>query len=268
MSAALRFQYASDMHLEFYNDNIGKIRKLFIQPLISNRENADYLLLAGDIGRPTHQSYKQFLRDMAPHYKRIFVITGNHEYYKMPTTTMAELDEKCRELCADAGDNITFLQNEAYNINDWLSIYGGTFWTDIPSSKKRIIESTMNDYTYITGFSAGKATQLHKDAVAGLEHKLAESGNARKWIVMSHHMPSFELIDEKYKTGMNTDLNYAFATNIHVATDPRICAWVYGHTHTPRQTGKFYCNSYGYPGEMRFIREWSSRQFQIVPHCE
>lgn len=265
---ALRFQYASDLHLEFYNENMGKIRKLFVEPLIRNRADAEYLLLAGDIGSPRQQSYKQFLSELAPHYRRIFVTTGNHEYYKMPTATMTELDDKCREACAQAGENIVFLQNESYDINDWLSIYGGTFWTDIPSNKKRMIESTMNDYKYIMNFSAEKATKLHKDAVSGLEDKLVANGNARKWIVMSHHMPSFELIDEKYKTGLNTYLNYAFATDINIATYDRICAWVYGHTHTPRQVGKFYCNSYGYPGEMRFIREWGSRQFQISPHSE
>lgn len=263
---ALTFQYASDLHLEFYNENMGKIRKLFVNPLLQNRGAAEYLILAGDIGRPSQQSYKQFLCDLAPHYKRIFLTTGNHEYYKMPTATMSDLDEKCRQICAEA--DVVFLQNESYDINDWLSIYGGTFWTDIPSSKRRTIESTMNDYNYIPGFSADTATRLHKDAVNTLQNKLAAAPTERKWIVMSHHMPSFDLIDEKYRTAANNHLNYAFATDINVATDDRICAWVYGHTHTPRQTGKFYCNSYGYPGEMRTILEWGIRQFQVreTPH--
>ena len=144
-----------------------------------------------------------------------------------------------------AGQNIVFLQNERHDINDWLSIYGGTFWTNIPLSKHGAIEGYMNDYSYIPNFTPKDATDMHLNTVANLEKELQD----RRWIVMSHHKPSFDLIDDKYKTHENTDMNYAFASDIAIAKDDRIVAWVYGHTHTPRQIGKFYCNPFGYPGK-------------------
>lgn len=257
----LKFQYASDLHLEHYFENINKVRRLFVQPLIRDRDNADFLLLAGDVGRPLNDSYKTLIKELAPHYKRIFITTGNHEYYRMPSCeTIAQFDEKCRQICANAADNITFLQNECYNINDWISIYGGTFWTDIPPEKRRIIESVMNDYSYIPDLTAKQTNDLHHVAVKGLEENLQSTNH--KWIVMSHHMPSFDLIDEKYKTPANADLNYAFASDIQAANNERILAWVYGHTHTSRKCGKFYCNAVGYPSERS--TNWSAQTFVVT----
>lgn len=53
---SVKFQYLSDLHLEFYNENLNKIQKLFC---IKNA-TANILLLAGDIGKPTHKSYILF----------------------------------------------------------------------------------------------------------------------------------------------------------------------------------------------------------------
>jgi hypothetical protein len=34
-----------------------------------------------------------------------------------------------------------------------------------------------------------------------------------------------------------------------ISSDPRIVAWVYGHTHTGVERGKFYSHPFGYRGE-------------------
>ena len=120
----------------------------------------------------------------------------------------------------------------------------------------------MTDYRLIYGFNPNMSTLYHDKTVKGLCDVLDTHGPHHKWIVMSHHMPSFDLIDPKYLSDKFSDMNHAFATNIAVAQDPRIVAWVYGHTHTPLQRDKFYCNPIGYPGENT---KWDlTKEFEII----
>ena len=69
---------------------------------------------------------------------------------------------------------------------------------------------------------------------------------------MTHHLPSYKLIDRKYIND-NKHLNKYFASNSDDLFVPTIKAWIYGHTHTGSVREchgiKLYCNPYGYPGE-------------------
>lgn len=246
----LRFQYFSDTHIEFYNENLPKIQRLFIQQLQRQENRPNILLLAGDIGKPSRPSYTAFLQSLSPLYEKVFITTGNHEYYNMPYTSLSDIDNQCREICRTMPhNNVIFLQNDVYEIQDNLSIFGGTFWTDIPASKEYTIMNCINDYKLIPNMTPSLSSLLHEKSVSLLNYNINNNDNM-KWIVMSHHMPSTNLIDPKYKKH-NTDMNYAFASDISIAHDPRILAWIYGHTHSSNEQGKFYCNPIGYPGENR-----------------
>jgi len=60
-------QFSSDIHLERgYKRDIIPIKP--------------YLVLAGDIGYPNQDSYKQFLLGMSHKFDKVFVISGNHEF--------------------------------------------------------------------------------------------------------------------------------------------------------------------------------------------
>lgn len=257
----LRFQYFSDTHIEFYNENIPKIQRLFTQKLEKQQDKPNILLIAGDIGMPSRPSYTTFLQSLSPLYEKIFITTGNHEYYKMPYTSLTDLDEQCREICRTMPqNNVVFLQNDVYEIKDDLSIFGATFWTDIPVSKEYTLANCINDFKVIPNMTPSLSSLLHEKSVSLLNYHI-NNNEDMKWIVMSHHIPSTDLIHPKYKKH-NTDLNYAFASDINVANDPRILAWVYGHTHSPSQQGKFYCNPVGYPGENK---DWIlSKEFSIA----
>lgn len=248
----MRFQYCSDIHLEFYNDNVNKVRRLFDVNNKRNKEGkGDILLLAGDIGKPSHMTYRTFIDMMSQQYKRVFVTTGNHEYYKM-NMPMKDVDDMCRAICDSMPKkNVTFLQNELCEIMDGLYIHGGTMWSYIPRPYHRIVESSIRDYECITSFDAMTNNALHSTAIASLEQSMSyvKEKNA-KLIVMSHHMPGFHLIDPKYKSSTSMiQLNYAFAADIKCTEDECIGAWVYGHTHSSGVHGKFHCNPIGYPGE-------------------
>lgn len=246
----MRFQYFSDIHLEFFNGNTNKIKRVFMSKLAKQQSRPEVLLLAGDIGNPFRKCYQIFLEDVSLLYDKVIVIAGNHEYYKAPVEHMSDVDAKCRDICQSMPrENVVFLQNESYDLTPDISIYGGTFWTDIPHAKHRTVQYTINDYSMIPGFTPTMSCMFFDRALQGLKNCIEASPPDREWIVMSHHMPSFSLIDPKYRRPQYADMNCAFASEIGFAHHPQIKAWVYGHTHTPLQSGKFYCNPIGYPGE-------------------
>ena len=235
------FQYLSDLHLEFYND----ISHIKIIPEAPN------LILAGDIGKPGTQIYKDFIEFVATKFERVFLITGNHEYYGK--SNMDEIEDYIRNVICTSYQNVIFLQNECYMIpNTNLALFGGTMWSHIPYQYFYDVIRFMNDYKRIPHLSISKSNELHKKFVATLELLLKTLDDDTKLIVVSHHMPSYDLIDEKYKNNY-MNINCAFATNVDIARNPKIIAWIYGHTHTASQVDKFYCNPYGYPGENKNI---------------
>jgi len=243
------FQYFSDIHLELYNENQPKINRMFIDKIKRQEQRAKYLLIPGDIGKPTSSSYQEFLASLSFLYDKIFVTTGNHEYYSMPFDSTTKLDNYCRDICLNVPNkNVFFLQNEVYAISETLSIFGGTFWTNIPQTKYSLVSNCINDYAKIPLFTPQTSCALHEQAIFLLQSHI-ERNDKKRWIVMSHHMPSYSLIDSKYLTLAYNDINCAFASDIATATDSKIIAWVYGHTHLPSVVGKYYCNPIGYPGE-------------------
>lgn len=248
----VRFQYFSDVHTEWYKCNPPKIRRLKIDAV------APYLVLAGDIGDPFSPVYKDFIDMLAPKFKHTFVVSGNHEYYK---SRMAHKLHKSNEDWMDAVDaqidtvckslpNVTYLQNDVYHLPDEdVSVFGATFWTDINPYERYKIEQTMNDYVKIPSFTPSVALSKHYESCDKLTQCLDENPD-RQFVVVSHHLPSYTLIHDKFA---GSDVNSAYASNIEVASHPRVRAWVAGHTHYPMQKGKFYVNPIGYPGEMKFV---------------
>jgi len=249
-----KFQYFSDIHLEFYNENVNKINRMFD---IKDKD-ADILLLAGDIGYPSKPSYSFFLSMMSPHFEKIFVIPGNHEYYKA-NLPIPKVDNLCRQVCSSLPQqNVEFLQNEEYKLSSRISVYGTTLWSHINHENANAVCNIINDYKYVQDFTPQVSNSLHNEANTKLTDFIINKEHDQKVIVMTHHMPSFDFIDTCYKTPIYKDINCAFATDIPIRNDPRIVAWVYGHTHKPRQDGKFYCNPIGYPGENK---HWSVQRF-------
>ena len=80
--------------------------------------------------------------------------------------------------------------------------------------------------------------------------------NSQNCIIITHHVPSYSLIDEKYKTIKMNEYNQWFYSNmdnfISLYKD-KIKCWIYGHTHTPStkiiDEIFFLCNPIGYPNE-------------------
>ncbi len=264
-----KIQYISDIHLEFY-------KKLSSLPQIS--VTSDILVLAGDIGYPTTTLYWEFLEQQSLRFKNIILITGNHEYYHTQNAikqgkildihTMDELIAS--ELNRRELKNIHFLNSKNNSIViDNICFIGNTLWSHIPDGAIYEVSQRMNDYKNIfinndeyglETISTDDINKLHleqKDDLVNTLLNITKSDSINKVVIITHHLPSFQLINPKYQTSELKELNYAFASDILDTLDDdvksKIDLWICGHTHSPESkvVNGVQCviNPIGYPGE-------------------
>lgn len=242
-SDKIGIQFASDLHLEFYDKDYPKLKY-----------SAPYLVLAGDIGYPFHPSYKEYLQSLS-NYKKIYIISGNHEYYqtKGEYKTMEEIDLKIQEICSSL-PNVVFLNNSSEIIEGNIRIIGSTLWSEVPITSQSYMEECMNDYYKIYTkptqlITSQETTIIHHKNVDWLTNEI-EKYKDNNIIVVTHHLPSNEFIDTKYQ---NHPLNYGFVTSLDKLIKKPISIWIAGHTHHCKSLviNDVQCevNSKGYPGE-------------------
>ena len=237
----MKIQYISDIHLELLFKNSIKMINHSLQP------KADILVLAGDIGNPFLASYKIFLENTSNKFTKIFIIAGNHEYY---SNDIIETKNKISSICSEF-KNISFLDNTYEDYSDYRFI-GTTLWTHI--NKPAFI---INDTKMIKNFSIPKYNDLHFEATSFLQTSFEECKKDNiKSVVITHHLPFYELTHPNYQNSLYTNYRQWFNANLdHLIIDNKksIAAWIYGHTHTASVQRhydiNFYCNPLGYMGE-------------------
>ena len=249
-------QLVSDLHLEFYES--PRLHD-FIVPRSPN------LAIMGDFGIPYMDSYKRVIEDCSQNFKKTFIISGNHEYYQWKNRTnkkltIIETDEKIKEI-TQSFDNVHFLQNQAHNLNDKYTIIGTTLWSHIPRIHVGAALYGMNDFRQIYADSNQLITpalinKLHDDNIDQLS-ALIDQNKDKQVIVMSHHLPSLQLISKKYQ---GHPLNCCFATNLEHLMKENVKYWFSGHTHDNFDLKINHCrciiNPYGYKNEnSKFIND-------------
>lgn len=235
----MKIQILSDLHLEFLylfqvDDIISKILPL-----------GDVLVLAGDIGRPDDDTYNYFLKKMSKVFPKVFIITGNHEYYG---GDISLTNEKISRICSQL-ENVSFLCSsyEDYGGFRWI---GTTLWTHIEPTTSCFI----NDVRNIHHFNIEKYNQLHQESVHFLENNLSEK---KQLIVITHHLPSYKLIHKKYmKSPAHEKYNQWFASSLDGLIrkfTQNLPLWIYGHTHDfshiIMNETQMICNPIGYENE-------------------
>jgi len=221
----MKIRYLSDIHLEFWKE--GEYPKL-------ENLGEDVLILAGDIGSPYKKNFDSFFKEISGKWKKIFYITGNHEYY---SKSVEEVNQKLEEYFSTLEVSVTFLNNSSEKYMGY-NFVGTTLW-----SKIYLKEYLVNDFHQINSLTIQKYNQLYQESVRFLENEI--SGNEKN-IIITHHGPSFDLSHPKYK---QSPYNQCFYSDLSDLFSPKIKAWFYGHTHTPSQQQikgvPFFCN----PGE-------------------
>lgn len=237
----MRIQYISDLHLEF----LSKPPKIL--------PRADILCLCGDIGYPFSNIYKSFLIDMSKKFKKVFLIAGNHEYYNLGPNKYKTIDEINIQINyiieSNNLNNITFL-NDSYEDFEGYRFVGTVLWSNIKNP-----DYLINDFESINDMSVELYNKLHKISCEFIEDMLINS--EIPITMLTHHLPSYNLIDDKYKIqGMNK-YNQCFASDLEKYFIYPIKIWIYGHTHKTKVTLinniKFCCNPRGYIEESNDI---------------
>jgi len=149
----MKIALASDIHLEF-----GDL-------ILKNEENADVLILSGDIctasqfkKKPKERNkVKSFFSRCAFQFPHVVYIMGNHEHYNFD---IANTYDRLKAELADL-PNIHVLEKETWEHND-VTFVAGTLWTD------------MNKGDSLTLWHCGKAMndfRLTKNSNRMVQHK-------------------------------------------------------------------------------------------------
>lgn len=244
----MKIQFISDIHLEFYGI-IEDYRK-FIIP------SADILCLSGDIGNIKNTNYTLFLKWCSENFKKVFLISGNHEYYSYDSI---EIINNNIQKIVDNYTNITFLNNKIEEYNGFTFI-GCILWSLIPEYIEDYDLYIYNDFRKIKNFTRYKYNELHKKDLEFLRNSIKKYKNI---ICLTHHLPSLELINEKYK---NYD-NFMFASNLNNIIKDNIKLWICGHSHSHNYKiiNNVICalNPYGYPRENKDLDSIRNRIIEI-----
>lgn len=236
-------QIFSDFHGEAYQGRPDTIWQ-YVTPM------APVAVVAGDIDA---KNFETTINEIATKFEHVVCLGGNHEWYKR--------DISWRPDPALMAPNVYFLDRSSVRIEDVL-FAGATLWTDFKNMDWHTVHAAndgINDFHLIRKgdrkFKANDAYELHLKDHGYLD---AVFGNPihdeSKLVVVTHFMPSYQLVHEKWKNMGSDMLNYYFSASCDGLIEK--CgadAWIFGHTHDRRDIMlgdvRCVCNPIGYPRE-------------------
>lgn len=237
----MKIQYASDLHLEF-GANSAYLRNNPMLPI------GDILVLAGDIGYLGDESYinHPFWDWASRSYKRVFVIPGNHELYRS-----FDINDLHNDWHLKIRDNIECIYNKMIALDDNTDLIATTLWSEIHPRYAYFTERSVSDFHRIRNgeyhLTWERFNDEHYRCRQFLEDCLAKS-KADNIIVVSHHVPSFELMSDEFS---GSPINGAFTVELgNLISNSKIKYWIYGHSHRNinKRLGSTQClsNQLGY----------------------
>lgn len=266
----MKIALASDLHLEFQDIHL------------KNEENADVLILSGDImiaedlhkhldtpslwdmpgtqglGRrqETALRFRDFLKRCSFQFPHVIYIAGNHEFYH---GRWKESLDHLRNECAKF-PNIYFLEMDTKVIDD-VTFIGATLWTDCNKGDPLTLHTMndmMNDYRAIrndelgyTKLQPAHSMHRHQKTLSYFKHVLSESKD-KKVVVVGHHAPTKLSTHPKYKNEYLMNGAYSSDLSEFILEHPQIKLWTHGHTHDPFDymvgDTRVVCNPRGYAG--------------------
>jgi predicted phosphohydrolase len=239
----MNFHLISDIHLEFryysLKSHINKYNRFGIP------ENEEInLILAGDVGYPEQRVFNDFIKSVIKLYDNVFMVIGNHEYYKKDIDSTKNLLNDIKYPNFYLLDNTSLFHNNIY-------IIGSTLWTYLEENDQGR-KYPINDYKFIKDMTIEKTNEMFLENKKYLKDMIDKCTEEKKdCIVITHHIPSFDLINPIFKGG---EINSFFASNCDGLIKPPVRVWAYGHTHLKANHNingvELICNPKGYPNEI------------------
>lgn len=217
----MKIQYASDLHLEF-SDNSRYMRDNPLKP------EGDILILAGDIGYLNDDNYSKhpFWNYVSDNFEQVIVAVGNHELYKY-----YDLANMPQGLVSAIRNNVKCYYNAVVQIED-IDFIISTMWAQIPLEEAYTSERGVSDFHRILYngelLTFDKFNLEHERCLQFIQKSVASS-IAKHIIVVTHHVPSFQLASPDFA---GSNINGAFTVELgdYIVSSP-IDYWIYGHSH-------------------------------------
>lgn len=255
----MKIALASDLHLEFAD------------LILKNEENADVLILAGDIctasqfnNKPKERMMvKDFFKRCSFQFPHVVYIMGNHEHYDFD---IAKTYDRLKAELADL-PNIHVLEKETWEHNG-VTFVAGTLWTDMNKADSLTMWHTgqrMSDFQVIKNSNRmvqHKKNVYHENErnedgtliVKSVDHyqspsrwsaedsvedhnkmldyiNIVTQDKSKCYVIVTHHAPTSLSIGECYR--FDTLMNGAFASDLSefILDRPQIKLWTHGHMH-------------------------------------
>jgi len=217
----MKIQYASDLHLEF-SENYSFLKRNPLKPV------GDILVLAGDIGYLNDDNYRShpFWDWASDNFSRVIVAVGNHELYKY-----YDLAQMPQGLVCVIRNNVHCYYNAVIRV-EHTDFIVSTLWAKIRLEDAYLTEQAISDFHRILYekefITWEKFNQEHDKCFTFIKTEV-ENSNAEHIIVVTHHVPSFQLSSPDFKNSRN---NGAFTVELsdYIETNP-VEYWIYGHSH-------------------------------------
>lgn len=253
----LSIKLMSDLHLELCLSSEGINGEKFevLSTLLENQENADVLVIAGDLCKAG--LLRNFVNNLPfDQYETVVYVPGNHEYWR---NTIASANRRMREF-ASHYPNMRLLIDESCTIGN-IAVYGMTYWYNGLSPVDMTMMSSINDYHQIRRANYKRTTpDYFQDISLKSERQFLDW--AATWdniLLVTHHPTSrrFRLPHEKDYPGYGSIMNFPrdFDTS-------RIIAQCHGHTHIRRQ----YLSEYDIPTHVNAVGYIGFERVNTHPH--
>ena len=238
----MKIQYASDLHLEF-PDNDNYIRR---NPL---KRAGDILVIAGDIGYINDDSYcrNPFWDWASSNYCEVIVAVGNHELYNF-----VDLAKMPRGMVYAIRSNVRCYYDAVIKIGD-VDLIVSTLWAKIPEIDAIPTQVGITDF-YRIMYDAKPLTwdkfNLEHDRCFSFIESEVRKSSARNIVVVTHHVPSFQLSSPEFN---DSRTNGAFTVELaNFIENNRIYCWIYGHSH--RNIDKIIANTHCLTNQLGYVQ--------------
>ena len=212
------FQIASDLHIEYKNNDVP-------DPLTLITPVAEYLILAGDIGSFYKiNQLKKFLTELCKHFKKVFYIPVNQEYYTFQEYKHLPLTSLLKRIYEIENNiyNLFILNRSSIIIND-ICITGCTLWSkpDIEIPKYIVRINGINNQIY---------EDNHKNDLLYIEKMIKYTQNNNlKLLVVTHYCPTYKVLENTKKKDKYVSLYVSNLDNL--LSSEKVNTWICGHIH-------------------------------------
>ena len=218
----MKIRILSDIHNDQYHH---KYKKDFELPVLEDEKDT-ILVIAGDLCELAKLDRNiPFIESLCKRFKFVFWVTGNHEYYDGTLDQIIPTDEY-----------LNLYSHELILPSEKLAIIGETLWTDFDKRNPLLMIQAQLDFPDYDCIFDNKGRRILPEKILSLHDVQRRILSAKcnyfkqldyKVIIVTHHSPSFQSVDIKYKGNKYNGLYCSELEYLACKAD----YWIHGHHH-------------------------------------